>query len=59
MVATRKEFIELMRKEFIPHCVKTIGTEGFNMGYALNNWTMFFYYNSGTTYVVELIEEVK
>lgn len=41
-VKTRKEFVELLRELFIPSCIKDGTLNGFNIGYAINNWTSFW-----------------
>ena len=51
-VNTRKEFVKLLREIFIPECVKDGTIVGFDIKYAVNNWTSFWI--EGTT--VNLIE---
>jgi len=66
VVSNRKEFMDSFRKLFIPnHSVLFPGSninDDFNIGYALNNWTMFFFWNDKSYTIfttVELIEGVE
>lgn len=52
VVKTRKEFIKLLRELFIPETSKDGTIIGFNIGYAINNWTSFWL-EDGTTVNLE------
>lgn len=60
---TRKEFIEAFRKLFIVNYNELFPkrniSDEFNVGYALNNWTMFFYFDKENSIrtIVELVTE--
>jgi len=51
-VNSRKEFIDLFRKIFIPAYMKLGPADGFNMGYAINNWETFWVCNDDESLTV-------
>ncbi len=54
-VKSRKEFMKIFRKIFIPSCNRLDIIKVFDIGYAINNWTMFFVVNEdGSFTTVEL-----
>ncbi len=55
IVNSRKEFMDLFRKIFIPAYIKLGPLNGFDMGYAINNWEAFWVCNDDDSLtVVEL-----
>jgi len=51
-VNTREEFINLLRSEFIPSCNRMFGKgEHFNIGYAIRNWTSFWYHDQNDVFI--------
>jgi len=58
IVTNRKEFQKKVKELFIPSCIRDFGdTEPFNVGYAMKNWTFFYFCDENKcTHTVELIE---
>ena len=59
IVTNREDFKDKLKKLFIPSCIKDFGdTEPFNIGYAMKNWTFFYYsVENSEIHTVELIEK--
>lgn len=54
IVSSRKEFIDLFRKLFIPDCIKSCTINLFDMGYAIHHWDSFWFPDNDVMTIIEI-----